>query len=123
MGVLDWWKVEEMRERWEGGETQSSLSVRFGVSLNTVGKVVKGQSWTRQPPARVAGRGQGRVMGDPEGILQRVLAVQAERERRLGEAVTVPLSRMDGGEGEGGDGSGLARLQQVGKEMKDEGTL
>lgn len=122
MGTLDWGKVEEMRERWEGGETQSALSVRFGVSLNTVGKVVKGQSWRRggeegrlerllEVQARVEG-------GEADEILARVLKVQEERERR-----EVPVGLLDGGEGDGGEGSGLAKLARTWKEMRDEGTL
>lgn len=84
MAVLDWFKVEEIREAWEGGATQSSLSVRFGVSLNTIGKIVKGQSWVRKGQVMVARR------EDPDAILQRLLAQQAKLEPRA-----IPRSPLD----------------------------
>lgn len=122
MSVLDWGKVEEIREAWEGGETQSSLSVRFGVSLNTIGKIVKGQSWVnRAAVARVAGRGVVRRVEDPSDIMERMLALQAHVEARKAGAPVVSL--LDGGDVESGAEGGLAKLGQIAKEMRDEGTL
>ena len=90
MAVLDWSSVEEIRMRWEGGETQSSLCVEYGVSLNTISKIVKGQSWVRKPPvARVARRS---VEERPEDIMARMLALQARVDI---ERASPPISPLE----------------------------
>ena len=37
--------VEELRTRYEGGETQGKLSRDFGISVGQVGRIVRGESW------------------------------------------------------------------------------
>ena len=45
MSALNWMRVRELREAYAGGETQGSLSKRFGVSVITIGRIVRGESW------------------------------------------------------------------------------
>lgn len=42
---LDWAKVREMRALYAGGWTQGALCRDFGVSINTVGRIVRGETW------------------------------------------------------------------------------
>jgi len=122
---LDWERVEEIREAWEGGESQRSLCRRFGVSVVTIGSIVRGETWqglNAAPPVKVLRPGRLKQMDDPDAILQRLLATQEQVNQRLTPKPAISL--LDGGDlpDETG-GSGLAKLGQTRQEMKDEGTL
>lgn len=71
-GKLDWAAVRELRGAYERGETQGSLSKRFRVSVVTVGRIVRGESWQEEEVR------EGLV--PPPGLLERLLEVQSRVE-------------------------------------------
>lgn len=112
MPVLNWELVGEIKDKWEGGNTQSSLATEYGVSLNTISKIVKGQSWTR--PQQGGRKVPGRGLENPEEILGRMLALQ---ERVDGRRASPPTSLLDGGDcpDETG-GAGMVKLLEADNE-------
>ena len=115
---LDGWKVEEMREAYAKGESQSSLCRKYGVSIGTGGRVVRGESWQGGEAARERGLAiRPRVAEAPEEILARMLALQEMVSARSG-----PTSLLDGGDAPTEQG-GMAKLLKTTQEMRDEGTL
>jgi transcriptional regulator with XRE-family HTH domain len=45
--VLEPGQVLEIRERYSQGETQGSLCRAFGVSIGTIGRIVRGETWNQ----------------------------------------------------------------------------
>ena len=127
MSALNWMKVRELREAYGGGETQGSLSKRFGVSVITIGRIVRGESWQEKGGGGAVVRGAGgfvppvMTMEELDRSAQRMLELQKTLGRKA------PLSPMEGGEypGDGGGDdqppSGLAKLAQVALVLKETG--
>ena len=42
-------KVMLMRSAYAGGATQSELSLRYGLSIGQIGRIVRGESWQQLP--------------------------------------------------------------------------
>lgn len=53
-GKLDWEKVREIRSLYKSGWSQGRIAREFYVSINTIARVVRGESW--QEPGMVLGR-------------------------------------------------------------------
>lgn len=97
--------VREMRERYGSGWTQGRLCKHYGVTIGTVGRIVRGESWQDGAGERMP------TQAESEGTLRRLLAVQAEADARrefeeqVPDLVTnqppvrsIPLSPLDGGD-------------------------
>lgn len=66
-------QVVEIRERYAEGESQAALSRAFQVSVNQIGRIVRGESWQRLPMGMATKQEQ-------EKTLQNLLRVQKEVE-------------------------------------------
>ena len=70
-------QVQEIRERYERGETQRELGQAYGVSTGQIGRVVRGESWA------TADGGEYRPLSSPQALedsWQRVMKRAAESE-------------------------------------------
>lgn len=103
---LDQLAVDEMREAYQDGESQGALARRFGVSVGTVGRIVRGESWqgAAAAPAR-----RGRAFVPPRQEI--VVPEMPPPEYFMKKADAPPPSLLDGGDtpDETG-GSGLSKL-------------
>ena len=88
------------------GETQGSLSRRFGVSVGQIGRIVRGESWQnsfdRTP--------------DLEQSAKRLLALQEAVLAADAPAPSIPPSPLEGGDMPTVEG-GLAALQEKAREF------
>lgn len=123
---LDQLQVQQIRKLYEEGATQGAIARHFGMSTVQIGRIVRGESW-------MAGAGQrGLSAAEADGVLQRLLAVQAGVAPVAGEqflelqkqvdATKVPLSLLDGGDAaDETQGAGAKTLIEKAKELGAEG--
>lgn len=125
--------VSDIREAYEMGATQRELCIKYNMSIGQIGRIVRGESWTKvqmMPSADELEASANRLRALQRGIKVKGLAEQspahnfpppmkkeppspelAERMRALGM-----LDPLEGGEApDDGDGSGLAHLIEEGK--------
>lgn len=87
-------QVLEIRERYAAGESQGALARRFGLNINTVGKIVRRESWSwlaagatpqeaSDPPPVIH---HARPFAEVRGTLERLLQVQEETNRGQGQS-------------------------------------
>jgi len=84
-------QVSDIRRRYEGGATQSSLSREYQVSVGQIGRIVRGESWQGgtgyTPPAAP-------IEMDVAEMDARILALQRAHSVQTS---TSPPSLLDGG--------------------------
>ena len=113
-------QVADMRLAYSQGATQGALCSRFGVSVGTVGRIVRGESWVETAAVRMPSP------REQEDMLQRLMATQAAvnaapelrgmaEEFEAGPRAAgrkAPPSLLDGADAPSeGDGSGLSELE------------
>lgn len=79
MAKLNPMLVQAIRDRYEAGDSQGKLARLYGVSINTIGRIVRGESWNSVP------NGQ-------EAELPPLLPEQANRVNAAGMALAVKLA-------------------------------
>jgi len=92
--------VQEMRELYGQGWTQSALCKRFGVTIGTVGRIVRGEAWMEEAGSRMP------TQAESDRTIARLLALQAQVTEQGVEAVQngaivsrpIPPSPLDGGD-------------------------
>ena len=106
---LDQLAVDEMREAYQDGESQGSLARRFGVSVGTVGRIVRGESWqgAAAAPAR-----RGRAFTPPARDF--VVPEMPPPEYFMKKAGAPPPSLLEGGDApDETGGQGLSKLSTL----------
>lgn len=109
-------QVAEIRRLYGEGYTQGSICRHFGVTIGTIGRIVRGESWAEAPMTREL------TALEHKGIQQRMLALQEqinrekafEAEHALGERASPPPSPLDGGDAPTeATGEGLVKLEEI----------
>ena len=78
---LDWGVVREIRAMYAGGMSQGAIGRELGVPTQTIGRIVRGDSWIENPRAGGVAKGQVRppLTGEElHAAALRTMAVQAE---------------------------------------------
>lgn len=110
-------QVEELRRRYDAGETQASLGRAYGLSVVQIGRIVRGESWTGSAsnPARQV------IMQPSDAELQESAQRMWEQQQALARTATpvvAPPSLLDGGDTpDETAGTGLAAMQAKAKEL------
>lgn len=127
MAKLNWQIVREMREAFAQGATQGSLCRKYGVSINTVARIVRGEAWIDKeakpilrwtdPPTpemtadEIAASAERMLKLQqsvkqeqilPKLTLEEIMRREAEKEESTGalEKLNETAKEMDGGLGE-----------------------
>lgn len=130
-------QVGTIRRAYDAGATQGELARHFGVTIGTIGRVVRGETWVGQ--AR-PGEGTQAEIDESKARLARMLGLKGAEElgrveiprEALAKAeppkrpsfdeiwgahtqrAAMPPSPLDGGDAPSeGDGTGLQRVQEV----------
>lgn len=112
---LDWQKAREIRDALAQGETQGSQARKYGVAVNTIGKIARGEAWIDGPPrVRETSFPDNRSIPDSPGINQ---AAQDSLTRLL--ALGVPITKVDP-QAKRGEGLLDKMLQEAGNDKAEQ---
>lgn len=103
-------QVQDIREHYANGATQGSLCRYYGVTIGTIGRIVRGETWTG---GAAVGKG---TQADIDASLARLQALTgagsiAEIQGAVERGRALPPSLLDGGD-VASEGEGLSELQR-----------
>ena len=75
-------QVVEIRTRYEEGETQAHLSRVFGVGVQQIGRIVRGEAWQGKAPAEVRRKSPEEIAQSVWGKIQTGEIVQGQGGRK-----------------------------------------
>ena len=117
---LDWTTVTEMRENYASGMSQGMLSRKYGVSVGTVGRIMRNESWQREGASlRLPGSAYSPPKPvTPENYTELLMRHAKPAVEEMLQEISPPPSLLDGGDApDETAGTGISALQQRAKEL------
>lgn len=112
-------QVEELRRRYDSGETQAALGRAYGLSVVQVGRIVRGESWMGSATLHKA-----EVVRQPSDAEIQESARRMYEQQQARDVLSTtptfspPISLLDGGDtSDETAGTGLAAMQAKAREL------